>query len=609
MTKSSRALRKPKPHEEAIEKLNKHYLLGPVAGRVSLLPASKVTLIDVPPAAYCRIAYEARVGATIVYADGMKLDVARWLGVLSFAVLVLAVGGPRRLPFPARVTDLAAQLAALHWWQQLRIGELPEHFELPPEFIQWGRNPLEDIAARLRAEPPNEVLDGAWTLTRSPEPLLVAGPKPERWLIASIKSAPDLEEIFVQSLVDNAKQALQLRHDANHPQREGSNPNSNAARAKRWLITHYPLLGGLLTQFELVEDAGVCERMRISVAAIQISTGEIFINPRRALGIEEAKFVVAHEVLHAGLNHSSRRQGRDPYLWNVACDFVINDWLVGMNVGTAPTFGMLYDDELRGWSADDIYLRLAADLRVRRRLCTLRGDDVDMLDERPGKFFTDREDFCRRALMQGLDFHVQCGRGLLPEGLVEAIRTLNQPPIPWQAKLADWIAERFPLPQRRRSYARPSRRQSTTPDTPRPRFVDPEDDRATRTFGVIIDTSGSMERDELGKALGAVVAYSQVQGVKQVRLVYCDAQPYDEGFVDIDALASRVQVRGRGGTVLQPAVNLLETRSDFPKDSPILVITDGLCESDLRVARDHAFLVSSGMRLPFPTRKPVFNMT
>jgi predicted metal-dependent peptidase len=159
-----------------------------------------------------------------------------------------------------------------------------------------------------------------------------------------------------------------------------------------------------------------------------------------------------------------------------------------------------------------------------------------------------------------------------------------------------------------RARARPSRRQSTTPDIPRPRFVEPDDERATRTFGVIVDTSGSMERNDLGKALGAIVAYSQAQGVKEVRLVYCDAQPYDEGYVAIDSLASRVRVRGRGGTVLQPAVDLLQSRADFPKDSPVLIITDGLCESDLQVARDHAFLVSAGGRLPFATRKPVFNM-
>jgi predicted metal-dependent peptidase len=592
-----------KPHEAALTRLRAHYLLGPVADKVYFYAASKLHRVEFPASAYCQIEGQT----SIVYNDTLKLDAAQWLGVLALATLVLAVGAPKRLPVPDPVSDLAAQLAALHWWQQLKPGALPEHFDLPPELVQWGRQPVQEIAARLRSEPPNEILDGHWTLARHGAALLLPGSKQRAW---SPYNAPpiDHEQIFAQALVDNAKLALQLQFEANHTARAGSDPNSTAARAKRWLISHYPLLGSLLTQFELVEDAEVCERLNISIAAVQISTGEIYINPRRQLNLEQAKFVVAHEVLHAGLNHSSRRQGRDPYLWNVACDFVINDWLVGLNLGTPPDAGLLFDEELRGWPADDIYLRLAADLRVRRRLTTFRGDDVDMLDERPAKFFTDREAFCRSALMQGLDYHQAVGRGLLPASLVEAIRTLNQPAIPWQAQLAEWIQERCPLPERRRSWARPSRRQSATPDTPRPRFVEPDEERASHTFGVIIDTSGSMQRDELGKALGAVVAYSQAQEVRQVRLVYCDAQPYDEGFVSIDSLASRVQVRGRGGTVLQPAVNLLQGQWDFPKDCPILIITDGFCEADLQVVRDHAFLVSPGARLPFPTRKPVFNM-
>jgi predicted metal-dependent peptidase len=599
--KGSRGDRPLKPHEEAQRQLRAHYLLGPLIREMDFWGVDKDGPNALPAAAYCQIEVSGRV----YFNRDLKLSREHWIAVMSLTALVLALGPARRLPVPSRVTDLAAQIAALHWWHQIRVGELPEHIDLPPEYLQWGRLPIEDIASRLNVEPANEVLDGKWTLTRSSEPLLKTT-KPARW---TYRQPANYEQIFAQALVDNAKRALQLQHTADHPARPGTDPNSTAARAKRWLISHYPLLGSLLTEFDLVEDGDVCERMRISIAAIQISTGEIYVNPRRQLGLEQAKFVLAHEILHAGLNHSGRRQGRDPYLWNVACDFVINDWLVTMNLGIAPEGGLLFDEELRGLPAEDIYLKLAADLRVRRRLSTFRGEDVDMLDDRPGKFFTDREDFCRRALAQGLDYHQASGRGLLPAGLVEAIRTLNQPAIPWQARLAEWIQERCPLPERRRSWARPSRRQTATPDIPRPRFVEPEDGRATHTYGVIVDTSGSMDRADLGKALGAIVAYSQAQNVKEVRLVYCDASPYDEGYVPIDSLASRVQVRGRGGTVLQAAVNLLQGQRDFPKECPILIITDGLCEGDLAVARDHAFLVSPGMRLPFPTRKPVFQMS
>jgi hypothetical protein len=84
---------------------------------------------------------------------------------------------------------------------------------------------------------------------------------------------------------------------------------------------------------------------------------------------------------------------------------------------------------------------------------------------------------------------------------------------------------------------------------------------------------------------------------------------YDEGYVPIESLAARVTVRGRGGTVLQPAVNLLESRRDFPKRCPILIITDGEFEFDLTIRHDHAFLLAPGGRLPMSTAKPVFRMS
>lgn len=595
---------RPDPHGLAVGWLHGHWLLGPVVQHLRIYPVPGRLRGEIPPSAWCVLD-----GSEYIYFnDELRLTAPQWAGVLSLAVLIQALDAPHQLALPDPVSDMAAQLAALHWWRTLKIGELPDWMELPPELLAWGRLPLDELAGRLRQAVPDELRSGTWLLSRSVHvPMLRPGKPVQRWQHGGWQRI-NLQEVFAQALVDNARRALQAQHEAGLAPRDGVNPNSPAAQARRWLIAHYPLLGSLLTQFELVEDVDVCRRMEVGIAAIHVGNGEIYINPARGLTLEQAKFVLAHEVLHAGLAHGTRRRGRDPFLWNVACDFVINDWLLQMNVGTPPDAGMLYDEALRGQAAEDIYLHLAADLRARRRLATLRGPACDMLDEGEAGFFTDREAFCRRALAQGLDYHQASGRSMLPAGLVEAIRTLGQPPIPWQAELAEWLRERFPLPERLRTYARPSRRQSATPHIPRPRHVAPDEERATRTFGVVVDSSGSMQRSDLGKALGAVVSYAQAQGVLQVRLVYCDAQPYDQGYVDVQALATRVQVRGRGGTVLQPALTLLETRADFPKNGPILVITDGLCEGELTLHRDHAFLLAPGCRLPFRTGRPVFHM-
>src|SRR5262249_39500115 len=150
-----------------------------------------------------------------------------------------------------------------------------------------------------------------------------------------------------------------------------------------------------------------------------------------------------------------------------------------------------------------------------------------------------------------------------------------------------------------------SRRQSATPDIPRPALVPPVIDPPARTFGVVLDTSGSMDRVLLAKALGAIASYSQAREVPAARVVFCDAVPYDEGYLPSESIAGGVRVRGRGGTVLQRGIDLLERAEDFPKDGPILVITDGFCDA-LRIRRDHAFLLPKGRSLPFSARGPVF---
>ena len=137
----------------------------------------------------------------------------------------------------------------------------------------------------------------------------------------------------------------------------------------------------------------------------------------------------------------------------------------------------------------------------------------------------------------------------------------------------------------------------------------PEEERQARVFGVILDTSGSMEPKLLGKAIGAIASYAQAREVFAVRLVYCDATAYDAGWLPPESLLERIAVKGRGGTVLQPGVECLRNaarRGDFPPRGPVLVITDGYCEDQLQIDFEHAFLVPEGNRLPFTPRGEVF---
>ena len=90
--------------------------------------------------------------------------------------------------------------------------------------------------------------------------------------------------------------------------------------------------------------------------------------------------------------------------------------------------------------------------------------------------------------------------------------------------------------------------------------------------------------------------------------MFCDAIAYDEGFMAAEDIAGRVRIRGRGGTILQPGIDLLSRAKDFPEKGPILVITDGYCDK-LTVQRDHAYLMPPGRSLPFPPRGPVFRMS
>lgn len=369
------------------------------------------------------------------------------------------------------------------------------------------------------------------------------------------------------------------------------------ARAKRWIMTELPLLGALAAEIRVFADAKLCERMDIPVAAVNGFLGEMYLNTdcHSTFTDAEVLFVYAHELLHVALFHHTRCAGRDPEIWNWACDFVINSWLVEMGVGQLPKIGGLYDPRLAGMSAEQVYDLLVQDRKRCKGLRGFRGGLGDILMDKGYRIYrgdvTTLDDVYRRCLAAGLSCQGM-GRGLVPAGLVEEIKSLFTPPVPWDVELGKWMEQHIPSPDEfRRSYARASRRQASTPEIPRPATYIPQEVLDACTFGVVLDTSGSMDRQLLGRALGAIASYAEARDVPAVRLVMCDARPYDRGFLASTELRGQFPIMGRGGTVLQPAVAYLTSRPDFPTTAPIMILTDGYCEEEILCAREHCFLL------------------
>lgn len=63
--------------------------------------------------------------------------------------------------------------------------------------------------------------------------------------------------------------------------------------------------------------------------------------------------VVAHEILHCALQHISRREGRDPDSWNVACDYAVNPIVLAS--GFRLPAGALVSADYDGLSAEAIF--------------------------------------------------------------------------------------------------------------------------------------------------------------------------------------------------------------------------------------------------------------
>lgn len=339
-------------------------------------------------------------------------------------------------------------------------------------------------------------------------------------------------------------------------------------KAKAQLVFRYPFFASLLMRRPLVSS------LRVPIAAVD-ARGTICYNPVRfeTFTVDEAIFVLCHEVMHVVGLHFLRLAGRDLERWNIATDAWINDLLRQERVGTWPTrdgLELVDVPDARKELVDDLYNRLppppdqpggGRGAGAWRDLGQDTGDDGT--DTTP---LTPEE---RAALETEIKIAVTQAaqaakmQGQLSAGLAQFAADYIASPIRWQDVLERYMSAYVTAGY---TWRRPNRR-----------FADvylpsPAKQPSMGHVVIQIDVSGSINPTEL----------AHYNGHLQRILAQCRPTQTDVLYVDTDVLKREtfgpdddvtLTYYSGGGTDMEAGFRYLDTEGLTP--SVVVVLTDG----------------------------------
>ncbi len=135
--------------------------------------------------------------------------------------------------------------------------------------------------------------------------------------------------------------------------------NFNIDVIKRKMLVKFPFFGSI------VANVSYKENREISTAGTDGKT--IYYNPKflEKLELNEQIFIFAHEICHIAFDHIRRSEGKDPEVWNIATDGVINQFLKrdGLKIVT----GGIDIAEAINYDAEQLYDKLLKEKKQKEK--------------------------------------------------------------------------------------------------------------------------------------------------------------------------------------------------------------------------------------------------
>ena len=352
---------------------------------------------------------------------------------------------------------------------------------------------------------------------------------------------------------------------------------------------------------------------------------------------EECEGVLLHEGYHVILLHHIRMGNRNHKLWNIACDYAINNYIYDHTDFELPEGG-LWDEKYDHMTAEKIYHILDNDDDALQDAINQmkeengdsdseennsgNSDDSDEVErndtgeysstddsQQDAEDGTDKYDAIpvsqgeiimptgedgealseqdiqeiesdvQRAMQLGDMMHRMRGDGT--SGVSDRLTQIKEAQTNWVDILTDLLSTDI---SNDTTWSRPHRRYQWSGLNLPSKMREPR----IKKIAIAVDTSCSVSQHELNYFGAEVQSICEQIGIDEVLVCYCDTtvrkNPETDEWWDRFDIASgetiEMKFRGRGGTEFDPVFNLLNDFTDDEDIDALIYFTDGECYVD-----------------------------
>lgn len=353
-------------------------------------------------------------------------------------------------------------------------------------------------------------------------------------------------------------------------------------QARVRMLMRHPFFGQLALRLKLVEASDWCPTAAVDGRNFFYNSD--FVN---SLDPDEVVFLVGHEIGHCIFEHFLRREDRQPKLWNMAGDYVINYILKRERIGAVITkVQILLDPKYADWVTEDVYddilksgmapketldvhLDLGGEGQDGKTGSQGDGDKDGKGKGKPSPLSSEErkklQDELKEAMIQAAQ---GAGAGNVPTEIQRMINTLTEPKMNWRQFIRTSIESNI---KNDFTFQRPNRKGWHTgailPGMERDQMID---------IALGIDTSGSIDQRMLTDFVSEVAGIMEQFSEYRIRIWQFDTAVYSfDEFTHDDGRDMRdYEITGGGGTEF--TVNWEFMKDQGIEPDQFIMFTDGM---------------------------------